>query len=212
MLVLAGAATQITQITSPSELHNRISECQGSHSLPPSLIGCGVVVLMSEAEELPWRWAPRWHFERTKQSIGGGWESGRSRTRGGVRITRGREWQINLGWNVYKQQVFPMLDVSDTKEYAVTTQLCISTQYQSSNDIQVHIMRYQISEVLISPAGSYIGLLYSNWALKTLHTTYLIHTFTQELFFCSWVYLFIYFKSCLAAFTIRIMIWIHLLC
>lgn len=35
MLVLAGAATQITQITSPSELHNRISECQGSHSLPP---------------------------------------------------------------------------------------------------------------------------------------------------------------------------------
>lgn len=76
-----------------------------------------------------------------------------------------------------------MLDVSDTKEYAVITQLCISTQYQSSNDSQGHIMRCQISEVLISPAGSYIGLFYSNWALKTLYTTYLIHTFTQELFF-----------------------------
>lgn len=91
-----------------------------------------------------------------------------------------------------------MLDVSDTKEYAVITQLCISTQYQSSNDSQVHIMRCQISEVLISPAGSYIGLFYSNWALKTLYTTYLIHTVTQELFF-------FFFKSCLAAFTIRIM-------
>lgn len=36
VLVLAGATAQITQITSLSELHNRISECQGSHSLPPS--------------------------------------------------------------------------------------------------------------------------------------------------------------------------------
>lgn len=33
MLFLAGV---ITQITSPSELHNRISECQGSRSLPLS--------------------------------------------------------------------------------------------------------------------------------------------------------------------------------
>lgn len=74
VLILAGVITQITQITSPSELQNRISECQGSHSLPLSPIGCGVVVLMSEAEGLPWRWAPRWHFKRKahgrmKQSI-----------------------------------------------------------------------------------------------------------------------------------------------
>lgn len=80
VLILAGVITQITQITSPSELHNRISECQGSHSLPPSPIGCEVVVLMSEAEGLPWRRAPRWHFKRTahgtmKQSISNGWES-----------------------------------------------------------------------------------------------------------------------------------------
>lgn len=86
VLVLAGVITQITQIASPSELQNRISECQGSHSIPPSPIGCGVVVLMSEAEGLPWRWAPRWHFKRTahgrlKQSISNGWESGGSRSR-----------------------------------------------------------------------------------------------------------------------------------
>lgn len=35
MLVLAGVITKITQITSPSELHNRISECQDSHSVFP---------------------------------------------------------------------------------------------------------------------------------------------------------------------------------
>lgn len=86
VLVLAGVITQMTQITSPSELHNRIWECQGSHSLPAFPIGCGVVVLMSEAERLPWRWAPRWHFKRTahgrmKQSISDVWESGRSRSR-----------------------------------------------------------------------------------------------------------------------------------
>lgn len=86
MLVLAAVITQITQITSPSELHNRISECQGSHSLLPSPIGCGVVVLMSEAEGLPWRWASRWHFKRTahgrmKRSISGGGESRGSRSR-----------------------------------------------------------------------------------------------------------------------------------
>lgn len=83
MLVLAGTITKIIHITSPSYLYNRISECQDSHSLAASPIGCGVVVLMSEAEGLPWRWAPRWHFKRTahgkmKQSISDSKESGRS--------------------------------------------------------------------------------------------------------------------------------------
>lgn len=45
-----------------------------THSSP---IGCEVVVLMSEADRLPWRCAPLWHFKRMargkmKQSIGNG--------------------------------------------------------------------------------------------------------------------------------------------
>lgn len=66
MLILAGAITRITQITSPSKLYRmfyRVSRL--SFSLSRSPIGCGVVVLMSEAEGLPWRWVPRWHFKRT---------------------------------------------------------------------------------------------------------------------------------------------------
>lgn len=55
VLILASVITQITQITYPSELHNRISECQGSHSLPHFPIGCEVLLLMSEAEVLPRR-------------------------------------------------------------------------------------------------------------------------------------------------------------
>lgn len=63
VLVLAGAITKIIHITSPSELYNRISECQDSHSLSASPIGCGVVVLMSEAEGLPWRWGATVAFQ-----------------------------------------------------------------------------------------------------------------------------------------------------
>lgn len=40
MPVLAGVMTEITQITSSSELHSRISECQDSHSLPLAVEWC----------------------------------------------------------------------------------------------------------------------------------------------------------------------------
>lgn len=40
MPVLAGVMTEITQITSSSELHSRISECQDSHSFPLAVEWC----------------------------------------------------------------------------------------------------------------------------------------------------------------------------
>lgn len=72
-LVTARIAIKMTQITSATELHNRIPVSR----LTPSPIGCEVVVLMSEADRLPWRCAPLWHFKRMarskmKQSIGYG--------------------------------------------------------------------------------------------------------------------------------------------
>lgn len=72
-LVMAWIAIKMTQITSATELHNRIPVSR----LTPSPIGCEVVVLMSEADRLPWRCAPLWHFNRMahskmKQSIGYG--------------------------------------------------------------------------------------------------------------------------------------------
>ena len=88
VLVLAGV---INQITSPSESHNKISECQGSHSLPSSPIGYWVVVLMSEAEGLPWR-RPQWYFKRTahgvmKQSI----SNSKNQAGQGVEIQEGKK-------------------------------------------------------------------------------------------------------------------------
>lgn len=70
---MARTAIEMTQITSATELHNRIPVSR----LTPSPIGCEVVVLMSEADRLPWRCAPLWHFKRMarskmKQSIGSG--------------------------------------------------------------------------------------------------------------------------------------------
>lgn len=52
----------MTQITSATELHNKIQCQELTRSASP--IGCEVVVLMSEADGLPWRWAPLWHFKR----------------------------------------------------------------------------------------------------------------------------------------------------
>ena len=66
----------MTQITAACESYDSNAECEGSlsfsvrlpPSLSPSLIGFRIVLMMSEAERLPWRWAPWWHFERKDHS------------------------------------------------------------------------------------------------------------------------------------------------